>query len=139
MLKTLIFTCSLLYFSNCLSQFHEVGFFLGGSNYIGDIGTDQYIDPNSPAVGLIYKWTTCDSVNLYIATPTIQYLSKVHFYGWRRGLKTGSYYIHSQPSSKNIQVTIPFSERNSENTSKQRAENTGDVCRMEEGCISCGS
>lgn len=38
------------------SQIHEVGFFLGGSNYIGDIGPTTYIAPNEPALGLIYKW-----------------------------------------------------------------------------------
>jgi len=74
MLKTLIFTCSLLYFSNCLSQFHEVGLFLGGSNYIGDIGTDQYIDPNSPAVGLIYKWNVTDRYSLRAGFTTTKLL-----------------------------------------------------------------
>ena len=38
------------------AQIHEIGLFLGGSNYIGDIGTTTYIAPNEPAVGLLYKW-----------------------------------------------------------------------------------
>ena len=42
------------------AQFHEFGLFLGGSNYIGDIGSDQYINPNSPALGMIYKWNVTD-------------------------------------------------------------------------------
>ena len=38
------------------AQIHEVGVFLGGSNYIGDIGPTTYIAPNEPAFGLLYKW-----------------------------------------------------------------------------------
>jgi len=38
------------------SQINELGFFLGGSNYIGDIGRTNYIYPNSLAFGGIYKW-----------------------------------------------------------------------------------
>ena len=46
------------------AQFHEIGIFLGGSNYIGDIGTHRYIDPNSPALGIIYKWNVTDRYSL---------------------------------------------------------------------------
>ena len=38
------------------AQIHEVGVFLGGSNYIGDVGSTTYISPNKLAVGLLYKW-----------------------------------------------------------------------------------
>ena len=38
------------------AQIHEVGVFLGGSNYMGDIGSTTYIAPNKPAFGLLYKW-----------------------------------------------------------------------------------
>ena len=38
------------------AQIHEVGMFLGGSNYIGDIGPTSYISPNEPAIGVLYKW-----------------------------------------------------------------------------------
>ena len=38
------------------AQIHEVGVFLGGSNYIGDIGPTTYISPNEPAIGVLYKW-----------------------------------------------------------------------------------
>jgi hypothetical protein len=46
------------------AQFHEVGAFIGASNYIGDIGTDKYIDPNSPAFGIVYKWNATDRYSL---------------------------------------------------------------------------
>lgn len=38
------------------SQTHEIGLFIGGSNFIGDVGSTKYIAPNSPAFGAIYKW-----------------------------------------------------------------------------------
>ena len=38
------------------AQIHEVGIFVGGSNYIGDVGSTTYIAPNEPAVGILYKW-----------------------------------------------------------------------------------
>ena len=38
------------------AQIHEIGVFLGGSNYIGDVGPTTYIAPNEPAFGLLFKW-----------------------------------------------------------------------------------
>lgn len=38
------------------AQIHEVGVFIGGSNYIGDVGPTTYIAPNEPAIGILYKW-----------------------------------------------------------------------------------
>ena len=37
-------------------QIHEVGVFLGGSNYVGDIGKMTYIAPNEGAFGILYRW-----------------------------------------------------------------------------------
>lgn len=38
------------------AQIHEIGVFLGGSNYIGDVGKTNFINPNKIAFGLLYKW-----------------------------------------------------------------------------------
>jgi len=38
------------------AQIHEVGIFVGGSNYIGDVGSTTYIAPNQPAMGILYKY-----------------------------------------------------------------------------------
>ena len=42
--------------SKLTAQIHEVGVFLGGSNYIGDVGKTNYVDPNEMAFGIVYKW-----------------------------------------------------------------------------------
>ena len=38
------------------AQIHEIGVFLGGSNFIGDVGSTTYIAPDKLAVGVLYKW-----------------------------------------------------------------------------------
>ena len=38
------------------AQINEIGVFLGGSNFIGDVGSTTYIAPNQPAFGILYKW-----------------------------------------------------------------------------------
>lgn len=52
------FVLFLLLFGISISnaQINEIGVFLGGSNYIGDIGNTTYINPKDPAFGLVYKW-----------------------------------------------------------------------------------
>ncbi|WP_284651604.1 type IX secretion system protein PorG [Flavobacterium terrisoli] len=50
-----LFFC--LVFQNILNaQINEIGVFLGGSNFIGDVGKTNYISPNEPAFGILYKW-----------------------------------------------------------------------------------
>ena len=46
----------LLGFTSVNAQIHEIGVFLGGSNYIGDVGPTTYIAPDELAFGLVYKW-----------------------------------------------------------------------------------
>ncbi len=46
----------LFFFCSMNAQIHEIGVFLGGSNYIGDVGSTTYISPNEPAFGILYKW-----------------------------------------------------------------------------------
>ncbi len=50
----LLFT--LLTFTLSTAQIHEFGVWVGGSNYIGDIGPSKFIAPNNLAYGLVYKW-----------------------------------------------------------------------------------
>ncbi|WP_299891703.1 DUF6089 family protein [uncultured Lacinutrix sp.] len=38
------------------AQINEFGIFVGGSNFIGDVGATNYIAPNNVAFGAIYKW-----------------------------------------------------------------------------------
>lgn len=47
---------SLVIPKNADAQIYEVGVFLGGSNFIGDVGATNYISPNQGAFGAIVKW-----------------------------------------------------------------------------------
>ena len=46
------------------------------------------------------------SLNLFVKAPNFKILSSMHFYGWKRGLKTGLYYLRTRPSSNAIQFTL---------------------------------
>jgi len=49
------------------------------------------------------------SLNIHLANPSFSQLTSMHFYGWKRGLKTGSYYLRTKPSANAIQFTIDAS------------------------------
>jgi len=38
------------------AQTYEIGGYLGGSNFIGDVGSTTFISPNKPVLGAILKW-----------------------------------------------------------------------------------
>lgn len=46
------------------------------------------------------------SLNIHIRAPTMGKLTSMHFYGWKKGLKTGMYYLRTQAASSAIQFTI---------------------------------
>ena len=46
------------------------------------------------------------SLNLFVEAPNFKILSSMHFYGWKKGLKTGMYYLRTRPSSKALQFTV---------------------------------
>ena len=46
------------------------------------------------------------SLNLYLASPTRAKLSSMGFYAWEKGLKTGQYYLRSQPEARAVQFTV---------------------------------
>ena len=47
------------------------------------------------------------SLNIFMEDPTSAKLTSMHFHGWRKGLKTGLYYLRTRPKAKAQQVTVP--------------------------------
>jgi ribonucleoside-diphosphate reductase alpha subunit len=47
------------------------------------------------------------SLNIFVENPTLAKLSSMHLYGWKKGLKTGMYYLRTRAKAKPIQVTVP--------------------------------
>jgi len=46
------------------------------------------------------------SFNVFIAEPTLAKLTSMHFYAWKKGLKTGMYYLRTQAAARPIQFTV---------------------------------
>ena len=47
------------------------------------------------------------SLNRFMEDPTSAKLTSMHFHGWRKGLKTGMYYLRTRAKAKAQQVTVP--------------------------------
>jgi ribonucleoside-diphosphate reductase alpha chain len=96
------------------------------------------------------------SMNLFVDNPTTSKLTSMHFHAWRKGLKTGMYYLRTQAATQAVQFTVEKQASNqiepviphSDGTQQHSGNNfdditptqiDGPVCTMEDGCISCGS
>ncbi len=85
------------------------------------------------------------SLNLFVDSPSSSKLTSMHFYAWKKGLKTGMYYLRTQAAAQAVQFTVenqagkamqPVIPQTNVTT---ETEIVGEVCRMEEGCVICGS
>jgi len=47
------------------------------------------------------------SLNIFMEDPSLAKLSSMHIYGWKKGLKTGMYYLRTRPKARAQQVTVP--------------------------------
>jgi ribonucleoside-diphosphate reductase alpha chain/ribonucleoside-diphosphate reductase subunit M1 len=47
------------------------------------------------------------SLNIFMENPTLAKLSSMHMYGWKKGLKTGMYYLRTRAKTRAQQVTVP--------------------------------
>ncbi|ERL85458.1 ribonucleoside-diphosphate reductase large subunit [Dendroctonus ponderosae] len=50
------------------------------------------------------------SLNIHIEKASYGVLSSMHFYGWKKGLKTGMYYLRTKPAANPIQFTVDKSK-----------------------------
>ncbi|KAJ3541044.1 hypothetical protein NM688_g6139 [Phlebia brevispora] len=46
------------------------------------------------------------SLNIHLQSPTTGQLTSMHFYGWKKGLKTGMYYLRIRGAAQAIQFTV---------------------------------
>ena len=47
------------------------------------------------------------SLNIFMENPSLAKLSSMHMYGWKKGLKTGMYYLRTRAKARAQQVTVP--------------------------------
>jgi ribonucleoside-diphosphate reductase alpha chain len=77
------------------------------------------------------------SLNLFVADPTYAKLTSMHFYGWKKGLKTGIYYLRTKAPTAAQKFTVDPEllaavAADKERHDKERAE-------ADEGCIGCSA
>jgi len=86
------------------------------------------------------------SLNLFINAPNASKLTSMHFYAWKKGLKTGMYYLRTQAASQAVKFTVE--NQGGSNMEPvipdhvdQMADNVpeGPSCSMEEGCVTCSA
>jgi ribonucleoside-diphosphate reductase alpha chain len=46
------------------------------------------------------------SLNIFMANPDFAKMTSMHFYGWKRGLKTGMYYLRTKAAADAIKFTV---------------------------------
>ena len=68
------------------------------------------------------------SLNLWVEDPTYSTLTSMHFYSWKKGLKTGIYYLRRKAKHQAQQFTIEpeFKEKEKEKSSEE--DNICDMC-----------
>jgi ribonucleoside-diphosphate reductase alpha subunit len=47
------------------------------------------------------------SLNIFMENPSMAKLSSMHLFGWKKGLKTGAYYLRTRAKARAQQVTVP--------------------------------
>ncbi|PIO63497.1 ribonucleotide reductase, barrel domain protein [Teladorsagia circumcincta] len=81
------------------------------------------------------------SLNIHIARPSYANITSMHFYGWKKGLKTGMYYLRTKPAVNAVQFTV---DKEALKAKEQKDQAAGDAARAlaamtveEEGCLMC--
>ncbi len=80
------------------------------------------------------------SLNLFVEQPNFAKLSSMHFYTWKKGLKTGMYYLRTKAATDAVKFTVDTDTMKQAATDKAMAvEQISCSLDNPEGCISCGS
>ncbi len=91
------------------------------------------------------------SLNLFVDAPTTSKLTSMHFHAWRKGLKTGMYYLRTKAATQAVQFTVekqggktiePLIDQHTLTVVEDNsidASMTGATCSMEEGCVTCSA
>ena len=86
------------------------------------------------------------SMNIHMIDANSAKVSSMHFYGWRKGLKTGMYYLRTKAAVDAIQFTVEQKKAQDQTVSglADRAEMSSMdeiACSLDspDDCLSCGS
>ncbi|GAA5949668.1 hypothetical protein JCM21900_002490 [Sporobolomyces salmonicolor] len=61
------------------------------------------------------------SLNIHLSSPTMAQLTSMHFYGWKKGLKTGMYYLRTRAAVGAIKFTVDQATLNQAKADNKKA------------------
>ena len=73
------------------------------------------------------------SMNLWLSNPTFGKVNSMHMYAWKKGLKTGMYYLRSRSAVDAVKVTV-----SSEKIARESFINSSQNNETEE-CLTCSA
>ncbi|WP_158860918.1 ribonucleoside-diphosphate reductase subunit alpha [Lunatibacter salilacus] len=84
------------------------------------------------------------SMNLFLQEPNFGKLTSMHFYSWKKGLKTGIYYLRSKAATSAIQFTVDKSQLENpaeKPTEAKKQYQEAIACSLDnpDDCEMCGS
>jgi len=84
------------------------------------------------------------SLNVFMDSPNFGKLTSMHFYAWKKGLKTGMYYLRTKAATDAIKFTVDKKalENTPEITAKSIEEKEAQIaCSIDnpDDCEACGS
>ena len=83
------------------------------------------------------------SLNVHIQDPNFGKLTSMHFYAWKKGLKTGMYYLRTKAAASAIQFTVEKQKEQQPITAAQLEDQNRSAmaCSLDnpEDCEACGS
>jgi len=75
------------------------------------------------------------SMNLWLSTPTFGKVNSMHMYAWKKGLKTGMYYLRSRSAVDAVKVTVSSEKAAKEDFVKSQINNSNEP----EECLTCSA
>jgi ribonucleoside-diphosphate reductase alpha chain len=83
------------------------------------------------------------SLNLHVTEPNFAKLTSMHFHAWRKGLKTGMYYLRTKAAASAIQFTVEAKtvDKKAAEAAESMTEAEQLACSLDdpEDCMACGS
>uniref|UniRef100_UPI004047C603 ribonucleoside-diphosphate reductase subunit alpha n=1 Tax=Roseivirga sp. TaxID=1964215 RepID=UPI004047C603 len=81
------------------------------------------------------------SLNIHIQDPNFGKMTSMHFYAWKKGLKTGMYYLRSRAATDAIQFTVDKQAANMPTTAELEQKAADMACSLDnpDACEACGS
>ena len=75
------------------------------------------------------------SMNLWLSNPTFGKVNSMHMYAWKKGLKTGMYYLRSRSAVDAVKVTVSSEKMARENIINSQTNDTSEP----EECLTCSA